>query len=151
MVDQDLVDAVSNRIDAEAYALNETVVDQYWLEQAYAEAMAYIRMIAPGKKLEWLEYADLPTDVQTILIAALLRKHSNPRGIRQESIGEYSYTISSDAVRVDAGPFSYSEVKLIKFAAGAGTSMSSVTMLLPPVLPFAMPDAEIPYDPPVEY
>lgn len=133
-VPPDLLDALE--------ALLGEVVDSAWLEQVLALAMAYLHLLAPCKKDEWLGWDDLPVDVQTIVIAAIVRHHSNPRGIRQETIGEYSYTLDAGVTASNSGggPFSRDEARLVSAIAGCGGSFKSVKIVSPDVLPLDTPE-----------
>jgi hypothetical protein len=117
-------------------------VDADWLEQASAEAMAYVRLMAPCKKSEWTDFASLPPDVQAIFVAALARSADNPRGIKQETIGEYSYTLVSGAGSSSTGPFSPSEQRIITSSSGCGGAVKSVAVTMPELRPLAVPYQE---------
>ena len=124
-------------------------VDLGWLEQALAVIVAYVKVLAPCKKDEWVTVDDLPDDVIAVIVAALARWMVNPRNLRQETIGEYSYTIGAAS---DGELFSDMEKRIIAGIAGCGGSFKSVTMPVVPA-PVAMttPDetywATIDYDP----
>lgn len=130
-LDPDLVAAVGDRTGA--------VVDEAWLEWAYAEVMATIRLSAPCKRATWLAYADLPADVQAAVVSSLSRMSQNPRGIRQETIGEYSYTLT--ASNGPGGPFTSTEARIIAALAGCGGSVKSVPFTSPDVLVLDAPEA----------
>ena len=124
-------------------------VDLGWLEQAVAVIVAYVKVLAPCKKDEWVTIDDLPDDIIAVMVAALARWMVNPRNLRQETIGEYSYTIGAAS---DGELFSDMEKRIIAGIAGCGGSFKSVTMPVVPA-PVAMttPDetywATIDYDP----
>lgn len=137
---QDLADKIED--------LTGQPVDLGWLEQALAVIVAYVKVLAPCKKDEWVTVDDLPDDIIAVIVAALARWMVNPRNLRQETIGEYSYTVGS----TDGELFSDMEKRIIAGIAGCGGSFKSVTMPVVPA-PVAMttPDetywATIDYDP----
>lgn len=137
-------------VDSALYAAVEAragePVDEQWLEQGLAEAMAYVRLLAPCKRATWTDYAALPADVKAVLVRALTRMHLNPRGIRQETIGEYSYTLSSDSGEFYSGPFSPAEARIITSLSGCGGAARSITLELPPVLHLDAPETYRPIE-----
>lgn len=123
-------------------------VDLGWLEQALAVIVAYVKVLAPCKRDEWVTIDDLPDDVIAVIVAALARWMVNPRNLRQETIGEYSYTVGSS----DGELFSDMEKRIIAGIAGCGGSFKSVTMPVSPgPVQMREPDktylASIDYDP----
>jgi len=132
-VHEDLVAAVSARLGEP--------VDEAFLEQAYAETMAFLRVIAPNKKKDWLQWEVCPTDVQAVLVTSLARQAANPRSIRQESIGEYSYTLSSGAAGLM--PFTAMEQRVIAAEAGLNSRLRSVQMSRPSLLDWTKTDVLI--------
>lgn len=137
--------AVDSALTAAVAARNGQPVDEDWLEQALAEAMAYVRLLAPCKRSTWVGYSDLPADVQSVVIASLARAADNPRGIKQETIGEYSYTLVSGA-NSETGPFNRAEARIITGNSGCGGQLTSVTMTLPPLRVLGTPDLDVPYE-----
>lgn len=115
-----------------------TTPNEDWLETAFAEVMATVRLIAPCKRETWQDYSDLDPDVQAILVACLSRLALNPRGIRQETIGEYSYTLAAGAN--PSGPFTEHEARIIIAASGCAGFTGSVEVTPPPVLSIEAPE-----------
>jgi hypothetical protein len=113
-------------------------VDDHWLTVLEAEAMAYVRLLAPCKRDTWLTFANLPADVQIIVSAALSRFAENPQGYRQMTIGEFSYTVGNGGSA--RGPFSASEAQVIRSAAGCSGELVSVQMTTPAPLNIEAPD-----------
>ncbi|MFZ9392585.1 MAG: hypothetical protein ACO28P_01395 [Ilumatobacteraceae bacterium] len=113
--------------------------DQQWLDQASLEAFAYIRLFAPCSRDQWLDWGDLPDDVAAVLVAALSRMADNPRGYRQETIGEYSYTLAGGGAS-STGPFSPSEARIIAAVAGCGGSIKTIRVSSPAPLPIDAPE-----------
>jgi hypothetical protein len=118
-------------------------VDPEWLAVAAAETLTYVRLLAPCKRSEWTSWAALPLDVQVVCVASLSRMASNPRGIRQETIGEYSYTLagSSSGSGTGTGPFSGAEARVITSASGCGGALKSVHVTAPAPLDIDNPEA----------
>ena len=134
-VDQNLLNAVEAR--------SGETVDPLWLEQAELEAMVYVRNLAPCKADSWLLWNDTPADVQVVIVSALSRSVMNPNNVKQETIGEYSYTLAaaSSGSNGDAGPFTADEVDIITSIAGCGAAtVMSVELTPPPVLPLDTPE-----------
>jgi hypothetical protein len=117
-------------------------VDAVWLSSAFDEALAFIRLLAPCKRAEWIDFDSLPPDVVAVLIAALTRMVLNPKGIRQETIGEYSYTLAGVNALGGSGtgPFTGAEGRIISVNAGCGGSFKSVPMTAPAVLNLDAPE-----------
>jgi len=132
-VNADLVSAVTARLGEP--------VDEPFLEQAYAETMAFLRVMVPTKKKEWIQWEVCPVDIQAVLAASLARQCANPRSIRQESIGEYSYTLSSGAAGLM--PFTAMEQRVIFAEAGMNGRIRSVKMSKPPLLDWTKTDVLI--------
>ena len=131
-VDSGLLKAVTDRLGRQP--------DPAWLEQAAMEAFAYIRLIAPCRKSEWLDWHSIPDGVGAILVAALARTADNPRGYRQETIGEYSYTLGPSGGGA-TGIFSPGEARVIASEGGCGGSLKTVQMTTSyPVTPAALTD-----------
>ena len=130
----DLVSAVSARIGR--------TIDSTWVDTALAEAMAYVRLLAPCKKATWLSWGDLPLDVQAVVAAAIARFAENPRGYRQETIGEYSYTVGSGSVGTN-GPFTAAEARIIASESGCGGSFKTVHMTSPAPLSLEVPEQRL--------
>jgi len=105
-------------------------VDDALLEQMLNEIMAYVRLLAPCQRSVWLTWADLPMDVQAVVVAAAARAVDNPSGIRQQTIGEYSVTYAG-ANDFNNGPFSNSETRIITAEGGCGGGIKTVAMLTP--------------------
>jgi hypothetical protein len=121
-------------------------VDDQWLAVVEGEAMAYVRLLAPCKREDWLQFSNLPADVQIVLASALTRIAENPQGYRQMTIGEFSYTIGgSGSAR---GPFSASEVQIIRALGGCSGELFSVRMETPAPLNIAAPDVTSDIDAP---
>jgi hypothetical protein len=130
-----LLSAVMNRTGTE--------VDAEWLAEAEAEALAYVRLLAPSKRRSWLTYADLPIDVKVVVAAALSRMAMNPKGIRQETIGEYSYTLAGGGGRHESsGPFTPAEARIIAVTAGDGGRTRTVSLASPDILGLDTPEVE---------
>jgi len=132
-VNADLVSAVSARLGEP--------VDEPFLEQAYAETMAFLRVMVPTKKKDWMQWDTCPADVQAVLVSSLARQCANPRSIRQESIGEYSYTLSSGAAGLM--PFTAMEQRVIFAEAGVSGRMRSVKVGRPDLLDWTKTDVLI--------
>ena len=113
--------------------------DPAWVDSVFVEAMAYVRLLAPCKRSVWTDWVSLPSDVQAVITSAMARVALNPRGIRQETIGEYSYTVAGQSA-VDGGFFSAPEARIIGAAAGCGGSVRTVRLTLDPVLPLDAPE-----------
>ena len=114
-------------------------VDLGWLEQALAIIVAYVKVLAPCKKDEWGTIDDMPDDIVAVIVAALARWLVNPRNLRQETIGEYSYTVGSS----DGELFSDMEKRIISSIAGCGGSFKSVRMgVTPPPVKMTEPDRD---------
>ena len=138
---QDLADKIED--------LTGQPVDLGWLEQALAIIVAYVKVLAPCKKDEWVTIDDMPDDIVAVIVAALARWMVNPRNLRQETIGEYSYTVSSGS---DGELFSDMEKRIISGIAGCGGSFKSVRMgVTPPPVHMTEPDRDyfdtLNYDP----
>ena len=115
-------------------------VDEAWLETVVNELMAYIRMLAPCKRDEWETIEDLPSDITAILVAAIARIMLNPRNLRQETIGEYSYTVGTGG---NGDMFTDLERRVISSIAGCGGSFKSVRMgVTPPPVKMTEPDRD---------
>lgn len=93
--------------------------DSVWVDAVFAESLAYVRLLAPCKRSAWVDWDTLPEDVQAVVTSAMARLALNPRGIRQETIGEYSYTVAGQSA-VDGGFFSVPEARIIGAVAGCG-------------------------------
>jgi len=113
-------------------------VDPEWLEQMAAMMLAFIRVLAPCKRDEWITVEDLPQDVVTILAAALARIVMNPRGLKQETIGEYSYSVDTWS---NSDVFTDMEKRVISSVAGCGGTFKSIVMgVTPPPVKMTEPD-----------
>jgi len=132
-MDAGLVSAVSARLGEP--------VDESFLEQAYGETMAFLRVMVPNKKKDWIQWETCPADVQAVLVSSLARQCANPRSIRQESIGEYSYTLSSGAAGLM--PFTAMEQRVIFAEAGVSGRMRSVKVGKPDLLDWTKTDVLI--------
>jgi len=132
-VHEDLVAAVSARLGE--------AVDVQFLEQAYAETMAFLRVLAPCRRKEWLQWEVCPPDIQAVLVTSLARQAANPRGIRQESIGEYSYTFSNGSAGLM--PFTAMEQRVINAESECGGRIRSVKMTKPALLDWTKTDVLI--------
>ena len=119
--------------------------DDAQMEQLLLEALAYVRLLAPCQRSVWVTWADLPEDIQAIVVAATARSVENPSNIRQQTIGEYSVTYSG-ASDFNNGPFSNSETRIITALAGCGGGIKTVAMVTPDLLrietlePVGLPD-----------
>ena len=122
--------AVDPAFSAAVAARTGQTMDDALLEQLLMETMAYVRLLAPCKRSVWLTWADLPEDIQAIVVASASRTVENPNNIRQQTIGEYSVTYSG-AGEFNNGPFSNSETRIITALAGCGGGLKTVTMLTP--------------------
>ena len=115
-------------------------VDLAWLAQVVAEILAIIRLLAPCKIDIWQTIEDLPPDIIAVVVAAISRILVNPRGLRQETIGEYSYTINSTG---NGDLFTDTEKRIIASVAACGGSFKSITMkVVPPPIDLATPDRD---------
>ena len=115
-------------------------VDLAWLAQVVAEILAIIRLLAPCRVDTWLTIEDLPPDIIAVVVASISRILVNPRGLRQETIGEYSYTINSTG---NGDLFTDTEKRIIASVAGCGGSFKSITMkVVPPPIDLATPDRD---------
>ena len=103
--------------------------DPDWVDAVFAESLAYVRLLAPCKRSVWLDWATLPDDVRAVVTSAMSRMAMNPRGIRQETIGEYSYTIAGQSP-VDGGFFTGYEARIIGAIAGCGGGIRTVPVSL---------------------
>ena len=115
-------------------------VDLAWLAQVVAEILAIIRLLAPCRVDTWQTIEDLPPDIIAVVVAAISRILVNPRGLRQETIGEYSYTINSTG---NGDLFTDTEKRIIASVACCGGSFKSITMrVVPPPIDLATPDRD---------
>ena len=103
--------------------------DPLWVDAIFLEALAYVRVLAPCKRADWVDWVNLPEDVQSVVTSAMARVSMNPRGIRQETIGEYSYTVAGNSA-VDGGFFSPGETRVITSSAGCGGGIRTVPLTL---------------------
>lgn len=101
--------------------------DADWVDAVFSEAMAYVRLLAPCKRSVWVDWASLPEDIQSMVTSGMARVANNPRGIRQETIGEYSYTVAGNSA-VDGGFFTPTETRIISAVAGCGGGIRTVPM-----------------------
>lgn len=137
--------AVDPAFSAAVAARTGQPADDALLEQLLQETLAYVRLLAPCQRSVWVTWADLPEDIQAIVVAACARAVENPSNIRQQTIGEYSVTYSG-AGDFNNGPFSNSETRIITALAGCGGGIKTVTMLTPAPLrietlePVGLPD-----------
>jgi hypothetical protein len=120
--------------------LGETV-DADQLTSWESEALMWAVHLAPNKRGEWISYESLPGDVQVCLIAAISRKLGNPNGIKQETIGEYSYTLASPQGASGVSLFTDAEATIIRRVAGMrSTANMSVPLCVPAVLDLDAPE-----------
>jgi hypothetical protein len=141
--ERELTEAELEALLAAVEARSGVEVDEDWLVVAADEVLTFVRLLAPCKRNEWTSISALPSDVQSVVVSALARMASNPRGIRQETIGEYSYTLAgvNAAGGVGTGPFSPSEARVITAVAGCGGGFKSVPMVVPAPLRIDAPES----------
>ena len=126
-------------LDALVARTGSTDHDPLWVDAIFLEALAYVRVLAPCKRAVWVDWDTLPADVQSVVTSAMARVSMNPRGIRQETIGEYSYTVAGNSA-VDGGFFAPGETRVITSSAGCGGEIRTVPLTLDPVLPLDTPE-----------
>ncbi len=132
-LDYDMLEAVTARTGSD--------VEELWCEQIFAEAMTYLRLLAPCKRRTWREYSDLPEDVQTVVVSVISRQAMNPRNIRQETLGEYSYTLASGAGYGLNGPFNAAEARIIAVWSACGGAVTTIQMTPPDLVNIDAPEA----------
>lgn len=91
-----------------------------WLLLVLQEGFAHLRRLAPCQKDVWLTPADLPADVETVLVAAASRRAAGPAdGIVSETIGDYTYTRAG--ANNTTSYYTDEEVAIINDVSGCGS------------------------------
>ncbi len=109
-------------------------VTEEWLQANIDEAFSHIVYYAPCREGEWLDAADLPATVATVLVSLLARASSNPEGVRTIQMGEFSQTWAG-SIHGDGGPVTQKEIQMISRAAGCQDSGLQVVTVSPtPIL-----------------
>lgn len=117
-------------------------VEPAWAQAKVDELLVAVRQLAPAQRDLWVVFDDVPTDVGIIILTALARAAENPRGYRQETIGEYSYTVGG-ARMGSSGVFTVPEENVIARLGGNGSGdLYSVQMLGSLDLPATTPDID---------
>lgn len=117
-------------------------VEPAWAEAKAESLMVQVRQLAPAKRTEWTTFEALPADVRTVVLDALARIAENPRGYRAETIGEYTYQLSTNRIGA-SGVFTQAEEAIIGREAGSSSGgLYSVGLRGSMDYPQATPDAD---------
>lgn len=113
----------SESLQADVEALAGFEPSQAWLNVMSPQVLAAVHVIAPHKAEDWSTFQSLPPAIYAICVDALAQHLANPKRLRSETVGDYSY---SRAGAIDVW-FTPQQVDIIKSIAWAYNGAASGT------------------------
>lgn len=106
------------------------------------DASALVREAAQGE-LDAVEAPDAPAAVETVIVGMIRRGYENPRGVTQESLGDYSYSMGAAGGGVANIHLTRRERKIVRRAvgvSGVGTTTLASDLPIQPDEPASIDD-----------